>query len=62
MSVNDCELNCSIANIYTFYPNNAFLFHKKYIVGITNNESNGAVIIPPTIGAAILCITSEPVP
>jgi len=33
-----------------------------YAAGITNIDSNGAVIIPPTIGAAMRLITSEPVP
>jgi Cu(I)/Ag(I) efflux system membrane protein CusA/SilA len=30
--------------------------------GITSIESNGAVIMPPTIGAAMRCITSAPAP
>ena len=30
--------------------------------GITSIESSGAVIIPPIMGAAILCMTSDPVP
>jgi hypothetical protein len=34
----------------------------KYAAGITNIESNCAVIIPPTIGAAMWRMTSEPVP
>ncbi len=29
---------------------------------MTNMESSGAVTMPPTIGAAMRCITSEPVP
>ena len=32
---------------------------KRYVAGITNIDSSGAVIIPPTIGAAIRCITSD---
>src|SRR2546423_8685994 len=34
----------------------------RYAAGSTNIDSSGAVIIPPTIGAAMRCITSEPVP
>ena len=34
----------------------------RYTVGKTNNDSSGAVIIPPTIGAAMRGITYEPVP
>ena len=34
----------------------------NHAAGITSSDKSGAVIIPPTIGAAILCITSEPVP
>ena len=34
----------------------------RYTVGKTNNDSSGAVIIPPTIGAAMRCITYEPLP
>jgi hypothetical protein len=34
----------------------------KYTAGITNMDSKGAVIMPPTMGAAMRCITSEPVP
>src|SRR6185295_16816832 len=34
----------------------------KKAAGITNIDSNGAVTMPPTIGAAMRCITSEPVP
>ena len=30
--------------------------------GTTDIDSSGAVTMPPTIGAAIRCITSEPVP
>ena len=29
---------------------------------MTNKDNKGAVTMPPTIGAAIRCITSEPVP
>ena len=32
----------------------------KYAAGITNIDSNGAVIIPPTMGAAMRCMTSDP--
>ena len=35
---------------------------RRYAAGITSIDSSGAVIIPPTIGAAIRCITSAPVP
>src|SRR6266498_4691321 len=34
----------------------------RYPAGTTNIDSNGAVIIPPTIVAAMRRITSEPVP
>ena len=34
----------------------------RYAAGITNIDSSGAVIMPPTIGAAMRCMTSEPVP
>ncbi len=34
----------------------------RYTAGTTNIDSSGAVIIPPTIGAAMRCMTSEPVP
>ena len=34
----------------------------RYTAGTTNIDSSGAVTIPPTIGAAMRCITSEPVP
>ena len=30
--------------------------------GTTNIDSSGAVSMPPTIGAAMRCISSEPVP
>ena len=33
-----------------------------YAAGITSIERSGAEIIPPIIGAAILCMTSDPVP
>jgi len=34
----------------------------RYAAGMTNIDSNGAVIMPPTIGAAIRRMTSDPVP
>jgi len=34
----------------------------RYAAGSTSIESIGAVIIPPTMGAAIRRMTSEPVP
>ena len=34
----------------------------KYAAGIRNIDSNGAVIIPPTMGAAIRRMPSDPVP
>lgn len=34
----------------------------RYAAGITNNDKSGAVIMPPIIGAAIRCMTSEPAP
>jgi len=34
----------------------------RYAAGMTKRESSGAVIIPPIIGAAMRCMTSEPVP
>src|SRR5882672_7141883 len=36
--------------------------NKRYATGTTNIESSGAVIIPPTMGAAMRRINSEPVP
>lgn len=37
-------------------------FHNKYTTGTTNSDNSGAVIIPPIIGAAMHCMTSDPVP
>ena len=34
----------------------------RYAAGITNIDSNGAVIIPPIIGAAMRRMTSDPEP
>ena len=39
-----------------------FFLHKKYIAGIASNSMMTDVITPPTIGAAMRFITSEPVP
>jgi hypothetical protein len=38
------------------------LFQSRKIAGKTNSVSSTELIIPPTIGAAIRLITSEPVP
>lgn len=35
---------------------------RRHAAGITNIDHSDAVIIPPTIGAAIRCMTSAPVP
>lgn len=34
----------------------------RYTAGTRNIDNSGAVIMPPTIGAAMRCVTSEPVP
>ena len=34
----------------------------SHAAGTTNIDSSGAVIMPPTIGAAMRCMTSDPVP
>src|SRR3546814_4971090 len=36
--------------------------HDRYRLGINSNDNSGAVSIPPTSGAAIRFITSEPAP
>jgi hypothetical protein len=36
--------------------------NSRYTAGITSIDSKGAVIMPPIIGAAMRCITSDPVP
>jgi hypothetical protein len=38
----------------------AFIRISQYAAGITNIDSSGALIMPPTIGAAMRCITSLP--
>jgi len=43
------------------YNSGRFL-HKKYTAGNTINVSINALTMPPTIGAAIRLMTSEPVP